>query len=83
MKYAFPTQGYVAWMDNVVPMKVAPDRDSAITFMKFLLMPANIATGLNSACHGSGPSGGQMSRPGTREPAGVQPAGPCRACRIC
>ena len=57
LKYAFPTQGYVAWMDNVVLLKDAPNRDSAIAFMDFLLMPENIAAVSNYARYGSGLSG--------------------------
>lgn len=57
LKYAFPTQGYVAWMDNVVLLKDAPNRDSAIAFMDFLLEPENIAAVSNYARYGSGLSG--------------------------
>ncbi len=57
LKYAFPTQGYVAWMDNVVLLQDAPNRDSAIAFMDFLLMPENIAAVSNYARYGSGLSG--------------------------
>jgi spermidine/putrescine transport system substrate-binding protein len=57
LKYAFPTQGYVAWMDNVVLLKDAPNRDSAIAFMDFLLEPENIAAVSNFARYGSGLSG--------------------------
>ncbi len=57
LKYAFPTQGYVAWMDNVVLLKDAPNRDSAIKFMDFLLEPENIAAVSNFARYGSGLAG--------------------------
>ena len=57
LKYAFPTQGYVAWMDNVVLLKDAPNRDSALAFMDFLLEPENIAAVSNYARYGSGLSG--------------------------
>ena len=57
LKYAFPTQGYVAWMDNVVLLKDAPNRDSAIKFMDFLLQPENIAAVSNYARYGNGLSG--------------------------
>ncbi|KNG92844.1 extracellular solute-binding protein [Pseudaestuariivita atlantica] len=55
--YAFPTQGYVVWMDNVVLLKDAPNRDSAIKFMDFLLEPENIAAVSNFARYGNGLSG--------------------------
>ncbi|MEM1372787.1 MAG: extracellular solute-binding protein [Pseudomonadota bacterium] len=57
LQYAFPTQGYVAWMDNVVLLKDAPNRDSAIAFMDFLLEPENIAAVSNYARYGSGLAG--------------------------
>lgn len=57
LKYAFPSQGYVAWMDNVVLLKDAPNRDSAIAFMDFMLEPENIAAVSNFARYGSGLSG--------------------------
>ena len=57
LKYAFPTQGYVAWMDNVVLLKDAPNRDSAIAFMDFLLEPENIASVSNFARYGNGVTG--------------------------
>ena len=49
IKYAFPTQGYVVWMDNVVLLNDAPNRDSAIAFMDFMLVPENIAAVSNYA----------------------------------
>lgn len=55
--YAFPTQGYVVWMDNVVLLKDAPNRDSAIAFMDFLLEPENIAAVSNYARYGLGVTG--------------------------
>lgn len=57
IKYAFPTQGYVVWMDNVVLLKDAPNRDSAIAFMDFLLEPENIAAVSNFARYGLGVTG--------------------------
>jgi len=57
LKYAFPVQGYVVWMDNVVLLKDAPNRDSAIKFMDFLLEPENIAAVSNYARYGAGVSG--------------------------
>ncbi|MDO6479258.1 extracellular solute-binding protein [Shimia thalassica] len=57
LKYAFPSQGYVVWMDNVVLLKDAPNRDSAIKFMDFLLEPENIAAVSNYARYGLGVNG--------------------------
>lgn len=53
-EYAFPTQGYVVWMDNVVLLKDAPNRDNALKFMDFLLEPENIAAVTNYARYVSG-----------------------------
>lgn len=57
VEYAFPTQGYIAWMDNVVLLKDAPNRNNALKFMDFLLEPANIAAVSNYARYNSGVSG--------------------------
>ncbi len=56
LKYAFPTQGYVVWMDNVVLLKDAPNRENALKFMDFLLEPENIAVVSNYARYGTGVS---------------------------
>ncbi len=57
LEYAFPKQGYVVWMDNVVLLKDAPNRDNALKFMDFLLEPENIAAVSNYARYGSGLKG--------------------------
>ncbi|CUK10170.1 Spermidine/putrescine-binding periplasmic protein precursor [Ruegeria denitrificans] len=57
LKYAFPTQGYVVWMDNVVLLRDAPNRINALKFMDFLLEPENIAAVSNYARYASGVSG--------------------------
>jgi spermidine/putrescine transport system substrate-binding protein len=57
--YAFPTQGYVVWMDNVVLLNDAPNRDSALAFMDFLREPENIAAVANYARDGVGGTGAE------------------------
>lgn len=57
IEYAFPSQGYVVWMDNVVLLKDAPNRESALKFMDFLLEPENIAAVSNYARYASGVNG--------------------------
>lgn len=47
----------MVWMDNVVLLKDAPYRDSAIKFMDFLLEPENIATVTNFAQYVAGVDG--------------------------
>ncbi|MEM9581506.1 MAG: extracellular solute-binding protein [Pseudomonadota bacterium] len=54
VEYAFPSQGYVVWMDNVVLLDQAPNRDNALKFMDFLLEPENIAAVSNYARYGAG-----------------------------
>lgn len=57
LRYAFPTQGYLVWMDSVVLLKDAPNRANAIKFMDFLLEPENIAAVTNFAQYSAGVSG--------------------------
>ena len=53
-EYAFPKQGYIVWMDNVVLLKNAPNRENALKFMDFLLEPENIAAVTNYARYNAG-----------------------------
>jgi len=57
VEYAYPDQGYVVWMDNVVLLKDAPNRDNALKFMDFLLEPENIAAVSNFARYVAGVDG--------------------------
>lgn len=57
IEYAFPTQGYVAWMDNVVLLKDAPNRENALAFMDFLLEPESAAAVTNFARYAAGVDG--------------------------
>ncbi|MEM6678352.1 MAG: extracellular solute-binding protein [Pseudomonadota bacterium] len=57
VEYAYPEQGYIVWMDNVVLLKDAPNRESAIKFMDFLLEPENIAAVSNFAQYTAGVKG--------------------------
>lgn len=54
VEYAFPKEGYVVWMDNVVLLKDAPNRDNALKFMNFLLEPENAAVLTNFAKYSAG-----------------------------
>jgi spermidine/putrescine transport system substrate-binding protein len=54
VEYAYPKEGYVAWMDNVVLLKDAPNRANALKFMNFLLEPENAAAVTNYARYTSG-----------------------------
>ena len=57
IEYAYPKQGYIVWMDNVVLLKDAPNRENAIKFMNFLLDPENAAAVTNYARYTSGVKG--------------------------
>jgi spermidine/putrescine transport system substrate-binding protein len=57
IEYSYPDQGYVVWMDNVVLLKDAPNRENALKFMDFLLEPENIAAVTNYAQYNAGVKG--------------------------
>ena len=57
VEYAYPREGYIVWMDNVVLLRNAPNRASAIKFMDFLLEPENIAAVSNFARYAAGVEG--------------------------
>ena len=57
IEYAYPKQGYIVWMDNMVLLKDAPNRDNAIKFMNFLLEPENAAAVTNFARYTAGVKG--------------------------
>jgi spermidine/putrescine transport system substrate-binding protein len=57
VEYAFPKEGMIVWMDNVVLLKDAPNRENALKFMDFLLEPENAAAVTNYAQYTSGVKG--------------------------
>ncbi len=57
IEYAYPKEGYVVWMDNVVLLKDAPNRENALKLMDFLLEPENIASVTNYARYAAGVTG--------------------------
>lgn len=81
VEYAYPKEGYVVWMDNMVLLKDAPNRENALKFMNFLLEPENAAAVTNYAAYTSGVVGVEpfldeaiKSSPETNPPADA-PAG--------
>ncbi len=54
VEYSYPKEGHVLWMDNVVLLANAPNRENAIKFMNFLLVPENAAAVTNFAAYTSG-----------------------------
>jgi spermidine/putrescine transport system substrate-binding protein len=59
LEYAYPKEGYVLWMDNMVLLKNAPNRDNAVKFMNFLLEPENAAAITNYAQYMAGVTGAE------------------------
>ena len=59
LEYAYPKEGYIVWMDNVVLLKDAPNRENALKFMNFLLEPENMAAVTNFAQYTAGIDGVQ------------------------
>ena len=57
IEYSYPREGLVVWMDNVVLLKDAPNRENALKFMDFLLKPENIAAVTNYARYSAGVEG--------------------------
>jgi len=57
VEYAYPKEGAVVWMDNVVLLKDAPNRENALNFMNFLLEPENAAAVTNYAAYTAGVKG--------------------------
>jgi spermidine/putrescine transport system substrate-binding protein len=57
VEYSYPKEGAVVWMDNVVLLKDAPNRENALKFMNFLLDPENAAAVTNYAAYTAGVEG--------------------------
>ena len=57
IEYSYPKEGYIVWMDNVVLLKDAPNRENALKFMNFLLEPENAAAVTNFARYTAGVKG--------------------------
>ncbi len=57
VEYAYPEQGLIVWMDNVVLLEDAPNRANALAFMDFLLEPENMGAVTNYARYTAGVDG--------------------------
>ncbi len=57
IEYSYPREGIIVWMDNVVLLKDAPNRENALKFMDFLLEPENAAAVTNFAQYSAGVAG--------------------------
>ncbi len=87
VEYVYPKEGHVLWMDNVVLLKDAPNRDNALKFMNFLLVPENAAAVTNYAAYTSGVTGVEpfldeaiKNSPENNPPAGITPGAFAQAC---
>ena len=87
VEYSYPKEGHVLWMDNVVLLKDAPNRDNAIKFMNFLLEPENAAAVTNYAAYTSGVTGVEpfldeaiRTSPENNPPADAAPGGFAQDC---
>ncbi|AZL60784.1 extracellular solute-binding protein [Tabrizicola piscis] len=87
VEYVYPTEGHVVWMDNVVLLKDAPNRDNALKFMNFLLDPENAAAVTNYAAYTSGVVGVEpfldeaiKTSPENNPPEGITPGVFAQAC---
>lgn len=81
VEYAYPEQGLIVWMDNVVLLKDAPNRENALKFMDFLLEPENAAAVTNYARYTAGVTGVEehldealVTMPEQNPPAGIETA---------
>lgn len=79
VQYVFPKEGMIVWMDNVVLLKDAPNRENALKFMDFLLEPENAAAVTNYAQYTAGVKGVDefldpevANSPESNPPAGVK-----------
>jgi spermidine/putrescine transport system substrate-binding protein len=87
VEYVYPREGHVIWMDNMVLLKDAPNRENALKFMNFLLDPENAAAVTNYAAYTSGVTGVEpfldeaiRTSPENNPPAGITPGVFAQAC---
>ncbi|NHB75631.1 extracellular solute-binding protein [Rhodobacter calidifons] len=87
VEYVYPKEGHVVWMDNVVLLKDAPNRENALKFMNFLLEPENAAAVTNYAAYTSGVIGVDpfldeaiKTSPENNPPEGITPGVFAQAC---
>ncbi|TAG14804.1 MAG: extracellular solute-binding protein [Rhodobacterales bacterium] len=87
VEYSYPKEGHVLWMDNMVLLKDAPNRENALKFMNFLLEPENAAAVTNYAAYTSGVTGVEpflddaiKNSPENNPPAGITPGVFAQAC---
>ena len=57
LEYVYPREGFIAWMDNMVLLRDAPNRENAIALLDFLLEPRNAALMTEFTRYGAGARG--------------------------
>jgi spermidine/putrescine transport system substrate-binding protein len=80
VEYAYPKEGFVVWMDNVVLLKDAPNRDKRAEVHELPAGSENAAAVTNYAAYTSGVTGRRtLPRRGDQDQPGEQPARGCPA----
>ena len=59
LRYAFPREGVIGWADNLAVPVDAPNRENAIHFLEFMLVPENAALQSNFAGYANGVAGSE------------------------
>ncbi len=57
IRYAYPKEGVISWMDSLIVPKGAKNKDSALKFIEFMMQPENAAMQTNFARYANGISG--------------------------
>jgi spermidine/putrescine transport system substrate-binding protein len=59
IKYIYPKEGVLGWMDNLAVAKGSPNKENALTFMAFMLRPDNAGLQSNFARYSNGIMGSE------------------------